>query len=231
MAAIPMGTSIIKKQIVAVSGLALVGFILAHLAGNFNIFLGPEWLNGYAEHLEELGPVLWLMRIGLLAAAIVHITFTVLVTIENRRSRGVAYAVAGSRGGTTFAKKTMILSGLMVLSFLFLHLSDFTFADKHGPAGIVAGANGGESLGLYGIVWNAFLNPLRVVVYIFAVCCLGLHLSHGIQSCTQSLGLSDEAVLQRVTFAARAIGALVALSYASIPVYVIVRHFTVGIGV
>lgn len=231
MTAIPMGTSIVKKQIVAVSGLALVGFILAHLAGNFNIFLGPEWLNGYAEHLEELGPVLWLMRIGLLAAAIVHITFTVLVTIENRRSRGVAYAVAGSRGGTTFAKKTMILSGLMVLSFLFLHLSDFTFADKHGPAGIVAGANEGESLGLYGIVWNAFLNPLRVVVYMFAVCCLGLHLSHGIQSCTQSLGLSDEPVLQRITFAARAIGALVALSYASIPVYVIVRHFTVGIGV
>ena len=171
------------------------------------------------------------MRSGLRAAAIVHITFTVLVTLDTRRSRGFAYAVAGSRGGRTFAQKTMILSGLMVLSFLFLHLSDFTFADKHGPAGIVAGANGGESLGLYGIVWNAFLNPLRVVVYIFAVCCLGLHLSHGIQSCTQSLGLSDEAVLQRFTFAARAIGALVALSYASIPVSVVVRHFSVGIGV
>jgi len=231
MTAIPMGTSIVKKQIVAVSGLLLVGFILAHLSGNFNMFLGPEWLNGYAKHLEDLGPLLWGMRIGLLAKAVVHITFTVLVTIENRRSRGVAYAVSGTRGGTTFAKKTMILSGLMVLSFLFLHLSDFTLGDKHGPSSVVAGVNGGESLGLYGLVWNAFLNPLRVVVYIFAVCCLGLHLSHGIQSSTQSLGLSDEAVMRRVTLASRVVGALVALGYSSIPLYVIVRHFTVGIGV
>lgn len=231
MTAIPLGTSVAKKQVVAVSGLLLIGFILAHLSGNLTIFLGPDWLNGYAKHLEELGPLLWLMRSGLIVVAIVHITFTVLLTLGNRRARGTAYAVAGAKGGSNFAKRTMILSGLLLFSFLFLHLSDFTFSDKHGPASIVAGANAGESLGLYGIVWNAFLNPLRVAVYIIAMGCLGLHLSHGIQSFMQTLGLSDEAVIGRVTLAARTLAVIIAVSYGSIPVYVVVRHFTIGVGV
>ncbi|HEV2095030.1 MAG TPA: succinate:quinone oxidoreductase, partial [Chthoniobacterales bacterium] len=80
-------TSIGKKIIVAVTGLILIGFIIGHLIGNLQIFLGPAWVNGYAEHLRELGPLLWLIRAFLLVTVILHIYFTIRLAIENKKAR------------------------------------------------------------------------------------------------------------------------------------------------
>lgn len=226
-----LSRSIVKKQIVALTGIALVGFIFAHLGGNFLIFGGPEWLNGYAEHLRDYGPLLWVARIGLIGAAVLHIVFTVLVTLENMKARGGAYENPNTHGRTTWAKRTMILSGIILFSFVVLHLADFTFSDHHGDLSVIEGVNGGESLGLFGVVWNGFTKPWRVAVYVLAVCALGMHLSHGIQSFFQTLGLSDKELLTRVEWASLALGAALAVGYSAIPILVMIIHHTAGVEV
>ncbi len=80
-------SSIGKKFVVALTGVVLIGFIIGHLLGNLQIFLGPDWINGYAEHLRELGPFLWVIRAFLFVTVILHIYFTILLAIENRRAR------------------------------------------------------------------------------------------------------------------------------------------------
>ena len=78
-------------MIVAVTGVILILFVVGHLLGNLQIFLGPDWINGYSQHLRDLGPLLWLIRIVLLATVLMHIYFTILLAIENRRARPEAY--------------------------------------------------------------------------------------------------------------------------------------------
>src|ERR1700752_2673412 len=80
-------SSVGKKMIVAITGVILILFVIGHLLGNLQIFLGPEWINGYSEHLRDLGPLLWLIRIFLLATVITHIYVTIQLAIENRRAR------------------------------------------------------------------------------------------------------------------------------------------------
>src|SRR5438270_3825815 len=79
-------SSIGKKMIVAVTGIILILFVVGHLLGNLQIFLGPDWINGYSQHLRDLGPLLWLIRIVLLVTVLMHIYFTILLAIENRRA-------------------------------------------------------------------------------------------------------------------------------------------------
>src|ERR1700692_2265276 len=80
------GSSIGRKMIVAVTGVILMLFVIGHLLGNLQIYLGPEWINAYSQHLRDLGPLLWLIRAFLLAAVILHIYFTILLAIETRRA-------------------------------------------------------------------------------------------------------------------------------------------------
>src|SRR5260370_13059000 len=84
-------SSVGRKMIVAVTGVILILFVIGHLLGNLQIFLGPEWINAYSQHLRDLGPLLWLIRAFLLIAVILHIYFTILLAIENRRARPERY--------------------------------------------------------------------------------------------------------------------------------------------
>src|SRR2546428_6507072 len=84
-------SSVGRKMIVAVTGVILILFVIGHLLGNLQIFLGPEWINAYSQHLRDLGPLLWLIRVFLLITVILHIYFTVLLAIENRRARPKGY--------------------------------------------------------------------------------------------------------------------------------------------
>lgn len=224
-------SSVAKKQIVAITGLMLVGFILIHLGGNFMIFGGPDKLNGYAEDLHKLGPILWVARIVLLTAVLIHITLTITLYFENRSARGQGYAIYNDFGNTTFAKRTMVLTGGVIAFFVLIHLSDFTFSAKTGPATVIPGVNNNESLGLFGLVWMSFLRPWRVALYVGAVCMVGMHLSHGIQSFLQTLGINHSQWTPYIERVSTLIGILVAIGYSTIPLYVIIRHYTMGVGV
>lgn len=214
-------SSVFKKQIVAVTGLMLVGFIIVHMGGNLIIFAGPEAFNKYAEALRATPLLLWFARAGLLTAVIVHIFFTVQLVLENRRARGDRYEVYSTFGSTSFAKRTMIYTGLLIFFFVFLHLYDFTFTPKDTPKSDISGI----PHQLYGLVWNSFLAPWRSIVYILAVCAVGLHLSHGIQSFFQTLGTNDDHVGPTIIKISRVIGLIVAVGFSSIPIYVLLKHY------
>src|SRR2546423_919805 len=84
-------SSIGRKFVVAVTGVILIAFVVGHLLGNLQIYLGPEWINAYSQHLRDLGPLLWIIRGFLLLSVILHIYFTILLAIENRRARPKGY--------------------------------------------------------------------------------------------------------------------------------------------
>ena len=104
-------------MIVAVTGIILILFVIGHLLGNLQIFLGPDWVNGYAQHLRDLGPLLWVIRLFLLAAVVVHIYVTIQLAIENRRARPERYQDR-QYVKATFASRHMVVSGLIVLAFI-----------------------------------------------------------------------------------------------------------------
>ena len=214
-------SSIFRKQIVAITGLMMVGFIIAHLAGNLLIFVGAEALNGYTEVLHTLPELLWVARLGLIAALVAHVFFTIQLLRENRKSGGAGrYAVEGSRrGDISIARRFMILTGLIVFFFIGFHLWDFTISSKTGPATEIDGTE----YGLYGLVWNSFkTSPIRVIFYVVAVSCVGMHLTHGIQSLFQSLGVNHERWTPMIQKASIALGAIIAIGFATIPIYVLI---------
>src|SRR3954468_13476619 len=118
-------------MMVAVTGVILIVFVVGHLVGNLQIFLGPDWINGYAQHLRDLGPLLWLIRAFLVITVILHIYFTILLAIENRRARPAGY-VDKDYVKATFASRHMVASGVVVLAFIVFHLLHFT-ARKFNP--------------------------------------------------------------------------------------------------
>src|SRR5207249_9902334 len=118
-------SSVGTKMIVAVTGVILILFVIGHLLGNLQIFLGPDWINGYSQHLRDFGPLLWVIRLFLLAAVVVHIYVTIQLAIENRRARPEAYADR-EYVKATFASRHMVMSGLIVLAFIVYHIAHFT---------------------------------------------------------------------------------------------------------
>lgn len=123
-------SSIAKKAVVAVTGLLLFGFVIGHLIGNLQVFLGRETLNDYATLLHSVPELLWVARIGLIVAVVLHITFTIWVWKENRASRPQRYAMERTTRATK-ASRTMLLSGGLVLAFIVYHLLHFTVQVTH----------------------------------------------------------------------------------------------------
>ena len=119
------GSTIGKKAVMAVTGVILFGFLIGHMAGNLQFFAGPEKINGYAESLRELGPLLWLMRIGLLVAVVLHITASIQLVRLQQEARPVSYTKR-SNAGSTYASRTMYWSGPIILAFLVYHLMHLT---------------------------------------------------------------------------------------------------------
>jgi succinate dehydrogenase / fumarate reductase cytochrome b subunit len=211
-------SSITKKQIVAVTGLLLVLFILGHLAGNFFIFAGPEAYNGYAQHLEALRPALNVVEGLLLLTFVVHMFFTITLLIENIRARGLwRYAVDHPVGDRTWASRVIPLTGSFILVFVIYHLLDFLYADDSGPRALINGVG----YGIYGLVYNAFKDFRHGGAYILAVSFLGFHLAHGVQSFIQTLGFEHPVWSPRIRVLSTWMGVLVALAYSSIPVYIL----------
>ena len=224
-------SSVFRKQVSALTGLALVGFVVAHLAGNLLIFAGPEAFNDYAHQLQSLGhgKVVWVMRFGLIGAFVIHMGLTIMLAIENSKARATRYEMTKSHGNRKFATRAMKYTGIMIALFIILHLYDFTFGDKTGTASIVEGLNDGESLGLFGLVWNSFQQWWRVILYILAVSSVGLHLTHAIQSVFQTLGFNHDRYTPLIQKLSLAVGILLALVFSSIPLYVALASKPFGV--
>ena len=183
-------SSIGGKATMAVTGLLLFGFVVAHLLGNLQLLKGADAINNYAKMLHDLGPLLWVARIGLLVVFVLHVATAIRLSRANKAARPVAYA-KGATMQATMASRSMVLSGLTVGAFLVYHLAHFTF-------GAVHGARAAKALEVANAPWNghnvhamvtgSFADPLVVAVYVGAQVVLFLHLSHGVQSLAQTLG-------------------------------------------
>ena len=175
-------SSIGKKQLVAVSGLGMVVFLIVHLLGNLLVFVGPEALNEYAKKLHSLGPLLWVARLGLLATFFLHFGLVIHLIIQNKKARKNSYSTPLHKKTRSLFTQTMKLSGVIIFLYIGIHLYDFTFT-KHTPD--ISSING-VYYGLYGHLYNYFLNPLRSIFYVLAMISIGFHLVHGVQSVLQT---------------------------------------------
>ncbi len=215
-------SSIAKKQIVAVTGLCLIGFVVGHLAGNLLIYLGPAAFNGYAHKLAGLRPGLYLVEVALLGIFLVHMFVTALLVLENRAARPIGYKAAGEKGKRSWATRLMPYTGSIILAFVIWHLLDFTFIDHKGPRSILSD---GKSYELYGVVYNAFLDLVHSLLYIIAMIAVGLHLSHGVESFMQTFGFRHPVYAPMVKKFSSVFAILVTLGFSSIPVYVLMKNF------
>jgi succinate dehydrogenase / fumarate reductase cytochrome b subunit len=209
------GSSIGRKFVVAITGVVLLLFVIGHLLGNLQIFLGPDWINSYAQHLRNLGPLLWLTRALLLIAVLLHIWYTILLTRDNRRARPFRYAQKDYTKAT-FASRYMWLSGLVVLAFICYHLAHFTFVVAD-PRLAALKADALNRRDVFSMMVYGFRNPIVSAFYILAMFLLMLHLTHGASSFFQSLGLNDKRTNPRLAWGGRIFAWLIFLGYTSIP--------------
>jgi succinate dehydrogenase / fumarate reductase cytochrome b subunit len=222
-------SSIGKKYVVALTGAAMVLFVIGHLLGNTTIFFGPDLINAYAMHLRDLGPFLWVIRVGLLAIIVLHIFFTMLLWKENQAARPQKYAVSAPMKTTVFAR-TMRLSGLIVLAFIAFHLAHFTLhLVQPQNAVFMAKVDGHEVPNVYAMVVLGFRNPFVSGFYIFALALVAFHLSHGIGSLFQTLGLNNSTLRPALEAGAKILAWALFVGYASIPISILV--FGLGKGI
>lgn len=201
-------TTIALKILMAVSGLLFIGFVLGHMYGNLKAFAGEESFNEYAHHLRELGEpmlpyegFLWIMRVGLIAALVVHVGSAVALWQRAAKARPVKYAVKKNRG-SSISSRTMRWGGLTLLVFIVWHLLNFTIV-KINPSN---GETGSDNP--YALLVETFDLWWMTIIYLVAMVALALHLHHGTFSSLQTLGLTNSAVSRA---RARATGWVVAI--------------------
>jgi succinate dehydrogenase / fumarate reductase cytochrome b subunit len=186
-------SSIGGKVTMAVTGLMLFGFVVMHLLGNLQLFAGADKLNAYAKWLHDLGPLLWVARIGLLAIFVLHVATAIRLSRSNRAARPVAYQRPNTVQAS-MASRSMVLSGFSVLAFLIYHLAHFTFeVEAITPAFVrMVDVDGAPAKDVYAMVTKSFDSWEIVAAYAAFQIVLFLHLSHGMQSLAQTLGLQHK---------------------------------------
>lgn len=179
-------SSIGRKQLVALTGLALCGFLVSHLMGNFLLLAGPDAFNLYAHKLVSMGPLLYLAEAGLLVIFLTHLGLAIKLNIENLDSRGGTkrYSLKKRTGrGTTIMSQTMPWTGLVLLVFIILHLLSLKFGTYYEVE-----IDGVVMRNIYKTTMEYFSRPVNAGWYVFAMICAALHTAHGFASAFQSMG-------------------------------------------
>jgi succinate dehydrogenase / fumarate reductase cytochrome b subunit len=208
--------SIGRKAVMAVTGLLMVLFVVGHLLGNLTIYAGPDGLNTYAQKLHELAPLVWGTRLVMAVSVVLHLVLGIQTTVENSAAKPDKYAVSNLLR-TTFAGRTMIWTGVILGAFVVWHLLQFTFRVT---PDIVSGMDG-DRFDVFTMVVRSFEKPAIAVLYVVAVLSLFLHLSHGIQSAFQTLGLSNAFLLPRYGVGGKVLSGIFLVGFASIPVVIL----------
>jgi len=208
-------TTVGKKDIMAVTGVVLFAFILGHLAGNLQVFEGQAKFDNYAIFLRSLPAALWSARIVLLVCVTLHIVTTVQLALLGKSARAVSY-VKKDNAAASYASRTMYWSRPIVGAFIVYHLAQFTFL-LTGP--VMEGHP-------YDNVVLSFQQWPISVFYIIAMVLLGMHLSHGVWSMFQSLGITSPTRSPFIKSAARLIAIVITLGFLSIPIAVLAGFVT-----
>ena len=202
-----------KKAVMAVSGIILAGFVLAHLLGNLQIFLGPDAFNSYARTLRHLPELVWPTRIVLLVMVTLHIWSSLQLAVTKSEARPIGYA-KHKPAGSSYASRTMYWSGPIVAAFVIYHLMQFTFG---------VGGTPYHPFDAYGNVIEGFRVPIVSIFYIIAMGLLSLHLRHGLWSMFQTLGFYHPRHTPRIKRLASLIALFIFFGFISIPIAVVLR--------
>jgi succinate dehydrogenase / fumarate reductase, cytochrome b subunit len=211
-------SSVGSKYVMALTGLGLMIFVLAHMTGNLLIYLGKDALNAYAHGLMEHPFLLWSARSGLLAIFLIHLFFAYRTWQDNESARPIHY-VHEDTIQANWASRHMMLTGVVILLFVIYHLAHFTF-------GVVDPSNFKYTLepkegDVAGMVIAGFQQPLISVTYILAQIFLGLHLWHGGSSWLQHLGLNGRGCDIVVNNLGAVVAAVVVAGNCSIPLVIL----------
>jgi succinate dehydrogenase / fumarate reductase cytochrome b subunit len=211
-----MKSSIGAKALMAITGIMLVLFVIGHMVGNLQVFLGPDKLNHYAHTLQSLGPILWIIRLVLLTTMVLHIWSAAVVVRMSVAARPVDYQKRKDLT-TGFAARTMLVSGIVVALFIVYHVLHFTTGhiDMAGSYGQQL-ANG-EGADVYAMVVQGFQHPLTTIVYVLATVVLCLHLSHGVSSLMQTLGFRNDANATKIDKVGPVLALIILIGNLSMP--------------
>ncbi|SDF24008.1 succinate dehydrogenase subunit C [Blastococcus aurantiacus] len=206
-------TSVFKKAVMAISGIILVLYLIAHMIGNLKAFSGEEEFNHYSEWLRTIGnpalpgsTALWLIRIVLLVAVFAHMWAAISLWRQAKRARPQGY-VTKKAMAQSYASRTMRWGGVIIAAFVIWHLLDLTWGT----------VNSAADSGPYDKLVASFSNPVSTAFYAIAVILVGMHLRHGIWSATQTLGQSNRRREVTVNYAATAIATVLTLGFLLVP--------------
>ncbi|HWV39292.1 MAG TPA: succinate dehydrogenase cytochrome b subunit [Vulgatibacter sp.] len=219
-------SSIGAKWVMAVTGGLFVLWLLLHLAGNLQIFRGAEPLNAYGALLAKEPMLLWGQRIGLFVVVILHVAAGLRLWYLNRNARTQRYAAGYRYRRATWVTRTMAFSGLLLLAFILFHLAHFTFGWVY-PSEFKPMAEGSGIADIYTMMVGSFRRGGIAAIYVLAMALLAMHLSHGIWSALQTMGLNGKRWTPFALQGSRAAAAIIAAAFAAIPIAVligIIRH-------
>jgi succinate dehydrogenase / fumarate reductase cytochrome b subunit len=205
-----------KKYLMAVTGLVWAGFVLTHMLGNMLILVSANLYNAYGHAIVSNRPLLLVAETVLVLAFVVHVTMAILLTVENRQARPRGYTMSPNGAkGASLASRTMAIQGSLILVFIILHIATFKYGTYYETT-----VDGVVMRDLHRLIIEVFQQPGYVVWYVICLILLGFHLSHGVGSIFQSLGLRGDNIAHRIRKISLAYGIIVAAGFLSQPVYV-----------
>lgn len=203
-----------RKQLVAVAAAGLSIFVLTHMAGNLLMFVSPQAYNEYG-HAIVTNKLILIIESGLVAIFLAHAVIAMVLAWRNRQARPQRYAVSATgEKATSTASKTMAIQGTLILIFVVLHLRTFKFGTHydvdygHGPI-----------RDLFRLMAEVFQSPGYVIWYVLSMVVLGIHLSHGVKSMAQTLGIHHPHYQHKIKIASYVYASLVAIGFISQPIY------------
>lgn len=207
----------------AISGLALFLFVVGHMLGNLQIFLGPDMINQYGHFLQSKPELVWTARIGLLVMLVLHIWSAIKLSAENRAARPVNYG-SYKPVGSSYAARTMLLSGLLIFGFIVYHLLHFTVQVEginltKTDFGTLRDAQ--QRHDIYNMMVIGFQQPAVSIFYLVSMALLSLHLSHGLSGMFQSFGWKNRKYGKAIDRFALVTAGVLIVGYSAIPIAVL----------
>jgi len=222
-------SSLVKKYLMALTGIVLIGFVFVHMAGNLQILIGQEAINAYAHSLQSLPlPILWGSRIFLFLSVVVHAVTAILLIKENRAARPIGNKIEVTKTAG-WSSLNMGMTGTILFAFIIFHLLHFTIRLIHPEFGgwetRVGSPDNTEIHDVYRMILAGFNIDLVSVFYVLAMFLLCRHLAHGVSSTFQSLGIRSESWKERLDFAAKAYAWIIFVGFSIVPVTVTAQKY------
>ena len=224
-------SSLGKKYIMAVTGFVLFGFVVGHLVGNLQVFLGPEAINRYGHFLQSNPELIWPARVVLLLMVALHIWSAVKLSVENKAARPIGYGEYNPVG-SGYASRTMLMSGVIIFVFVVYHLLHFTVQAQYvnlTGQNFVDFVDPAKRHDIFKMMVVGFSNVWVSGFYVLGMALLCLHLSHGVSSMFQSIGWKNQVYGPFLDKLARIVGVLIFVGYSSIPVAILLGYGKEGL--